>query len=345
MLKAERLRPSQLGEAETTAWSRMMAATPHLQRAFFSRGFALACEATHGHAHVTVLHESGRIRGFLPFQFPSPWHARVRLAERIGGELSDNAGLVAEPGLRVDPATLLRRCRLGGLFLTHLAEGQEAFGLDAPNWEIGHQIDLRDGSDAYFTALRATRKGFVQDTERRLRRAARDYGPLNFSFTPHPVRQDVLQLIERKRQQYQRTDVTDVFADPQRLRLLEVLAESAASDCLPVLTTLTAGDRVLAQHLGLRHQDVLSYWFPVYDPDAQKVSPGRLLLWHMLAQADTLGIRFVDRGEGDSEAKRDFSTGTSRFGRASLFARTMRGGIARLWQSAEWRLTRMRAGQ
>lgn len=343
MLKAEVLAPSRLGPAELQAWSQMVAATPHLQRAFFSHGFARACEMAHGLAHVGVLHESGAIRGFLPFQFRTPWHARLRLAERIGGELCDNAGLVAQSGFRIDPAILLRCCRLGGLFISHLPEEQEAFGLTAMAGRIGHHIDLSAGSAHYFAALAASRKSFVQDTERRLRRAARDYGPLVFTYVVRPERDAVLRLIEDKRQQYRRTGASDVFADPHRLRLIEVLLDLPASDCELVLTTLAAGERVLARHLGLLHAGVLSYWFPVYDTEAQKVSPGRLLLWHTIQQADTHGIRLVDRGEGDSEAKRDFSTGTTRFGQAYFSAGTPRAGLARLWQAAEWRLGKMQA--
>jgi hypothetical protein len=64
--------------------------------------------------------------------------------------------------------------------------------------------------------------------------------------------------------------------------------------------------RWLAGHFGLIHRDVLSYWFPVYDPAAKEVSPGRLLLWRTLQSADALGLRMIDRGEGDNQAKRDF---------------------------------------
>jgi CelD/BcsL family acetyltransferase involved in cellulose biosynthesis len=322
----------------------MTTATPHLQRAFFSPGFAKACEAAQPHVHVGLLHEGGRIRGFLPFQFRTSWHAHLRLAERIGGELSDHSGLVAQDGFQVDPSALLRCCGLGGLFLSHLPEGQEGFGITAAGWRIGHRIDLSGGSAGYFAALAEARKAFVQDTERRLRRAARDYGPLAFEFTVRPHCEAAARLIADKRQQYRRTGATDVFADGWQLRLVEALADLQATNCELVLTTLTAGDRVLARHLGLLHAGVLSYWFPVYDVEAQKVSPGRLLLWHTIMQSDSHGIRLIDRGEGDSEAKRDFSTGTARFGQAYLSAGTLRAGLAKLWQSAEWRLGRAHAG-
>jgi CelD/BcsL family acetyltransferase involved in cellulose biosynthesis len=342
MLRADVIAPSRLAPAELAVWSRMLHVTPHLRRAFFTPGFARACEAAHSRAYVMVLHDGGTVRAFLPFQFSSSWHARLRLAERIGGELCDNAGLIAEPGFAIDSTALLRCCGLGVLFITHLSEGQEAFGLIPGEWEIGHHIDLSAGSASYFAALRVNRKGFVQDTERRLRRAAREYGPLTFASVTRPEREEVMRLIADKRRQYQRTDTGDAFADPRRLRVIEALTEAPTPDCMPVLSTLTAGERVLARHLGLLHAGVLNYWFPVYDVAAQKISPGRLLLWHMIEQAENLGIRLIDRGAGDSEAKRDFSTGTTRFGLANFSAGTLRSGLARLGQAAEWRLDRLR---
>jgi len=320
----------------------MMAAMPELRRAFFSADFAHACELAHGRAFVGVLHEAGTIRGFLPFQFRSAWHRRVHLAERIGGELCDNAGLIAEAGFRAEPGHVLRLCRLGGLFITHLGAEQTGFGLMSSGSEIGHRIDLSGGGAGYFAALKIERKSFVQDTERRLRRADRQFGGLCFTATVRPDAPAIADLIAMKRQQYQRTQVADPFADPRRLRLIEVLADMASEQCEPLLTRLTANGRMLAQHFGLRHAGVLSYWFPVHDPEARQVSPGRLLLWHTIEQADALGITLVDRGEGDSEAKRDFSTGTALFGRASFFAATMRAPLARLFQVADWRFQRLR---
>lgn len=338
MLKAEVVRPSELGTAERAIWACMMATTPALQRAFFSVSFADACESAHQNAFVAVLHQNGAPVAFFPFQFRSVWHRRLGLAERIGGDLSDNAGLVAQPGFVVTPPELLRLASLSGLFVSHIAPGQEAFGLCFVTAELGHVIDLAQGSAAYFAKLSTGRKPLVQDTERRIRRAERDFGELRFVLNEDPSLDEVRELIRAKRAQYSRTGVADPFADERHGRLVETLAACRDETCRPSLASLHAGDRLLARHLGLRCNGMLNYWFPVYDPEAQKVSPGRLLLWNLLKQADSFGIRFIDRGEGDSEAKRDFSTGTQLFGRANWFAGTPRAAAARLWQAAEWRV-------
>jgi CelD/BcsL family acetyltransferase involved in cellulose biosynthesis len=345
MLKCDVIPPSRLGTTELTAWLQMLEATPHLQRAFFTPTFARACEAAGFRVRVGVLHEGGRLRGFLPFQFNSPWHAGIGLAERVGGEMSDNAGLIAEPDFVSDPVALLRSCGVNRLFVTHLAEGQEVFGLTAKERRIGHRIDLAKGSAAYFAMLASERRDFVQDTERRLRRAEREYGEVRFIDKLRPKPATVMELIARKRAQYLRSGAADIFTDPRRLRLIDELLAADAPDCRPLFTTMFAGRRWLAGHFGLIHRDVLSYWFPVYDPAAKQVSPGRLLLWRTLQSADALGLRMIDRGEGDNQAKRDFSTGTSRFGRVDWSSGAVRARVGGLCQAIGWRLAARRKAQ
>lgn len=339
-LDAEVKRPSELSAGERAAWLGLMAAVPSLRRAFFAPGFAEACEQAHGRARVAVLRQGGQTVGFFPFQYPSAWHRRLGLAERIGGELCDHAGAILRPGMRLDPATLLGLCRLGGLFISHLGAEQDALGLTAADWRTGHVIDLAEGSAAYFAALAAANKPFLLDTERRQRRMEKEYGAAEVRITTRPAASELDALIAAKRAQYARTAVGDPFADPAHQRLLHLLAGREDAACMPMLSTLTAGGRVLARHFGLIHAGVLSYWFPVYDPEASKVSPGRLLLWHTLRAADAHGIRLIDRGEGDSQAKRDFSTGEQRFGRASWYAGGWRGMLARGCQKLTWMLRR-----
>jgi CelD/BcsL family acetyltransferase involved in cellulose biosynthesis len=332
--------PAALDAAEREAWRSFQAATPSLARAFFAPSFAVACGRAWPDARVAVIREKGEIAAFFPFQFAGPWHRRLGLAERIGGAMSDHSGIVARPGFRIAPGELLRLCGIGALFIDHLSEGQAAFGLAAEESETGHLIDLANGPDAYLTALTAADRRFVADTERRLRRLEKDFGAVRFAITDRPAWDDVAAVIAAKRAQYERTGAGDVFAAPERVALLRALVEEREDDCLPLLATLSAGERVLARHLGLLHAGCLSYWFPVYDPAARAVSPGRILLWQTILAAGRHGIVLIDRGAGDSQAKRDFSTREQRFGRAMWQAGGLRAFGARALQSLAWRFGR-----
>ena len=159
-LRADVMRPSALGANELAVWHRMLETSPHLQRAFFAPSFALACERATECAYVAVLHADSVIRAFLPFQFKSTWHRRIRLAHRIGGGLSDNAGLIAWPDFRTTTARLLRLCGLASLDVSHLMEGQERFGVDAEWSDVSYVTDLCEGSESYFAGLLATESRF-----------------------------------------------------------------------------------------------------------------------------------------------------------------------------------------
>ena len=332
------LRPSALGAAELAAWRQMQLGSASLRRAFLSPTFAQACERANGRTYVAVLHQAGGIRGFFPFQFRTAWHERLRLAERIGGDLCDAAGVIACDALRLSSASLMRLCGLGSLVITHLIEDQMRFGLDAELWNVGHLIEIGRMPNAYFAAMTARNRNFVRDTERRLRRAEKAFGALNLVRLEQIPAPTIAGLIELKRQQYQRTHMPDAFAAERNVRLLAAMNEAPAPDCRLVMNRLEAGGRALAQHLGPQHHDVLSYWFPVYDPEAGDVSPGRLLLWLTIQRADEYGIALIDRGEGDAAHKRELATGSTRYGRATWSGRVARSIPARAWQSLEWRL-------
>jgi CelD/BcsL family acetyltransferase involved in cellulose biosynthesis len=334
------VRPSALGTSDIAAWHAMMQGLPFLQRGFYAPEFAIACERAHDLARVIILRNNEAPVAFFPFQYASPWHRLTGAGERIGGSLSDHAGLIASPGFRIDPGTLLDAVRLRAFFATHLAEGQAGFGLPGSDWRIGHVVDLRDGTDEYFQKLAQDRSDFARDTRRRLKRAEKDFGALDFVFDAEPA--VALDAIEAKRRQYARTGVGDVFQDDRNVAIIKALFEHSSSHCRPVVSVLRAGGKIIARHLGLMSGGVLSYWFPVYEPAARAVSPGRLLLWQIIEAATREGITLIDRGEGDSRAKQDFSTGVQRFGKAYWY----RGAVAlpaRLQMSLEWRIKARRA--
>jgi CelD/BcsL family acetyltransferase involved in cellulose biosynthesis len=76
-----------------------------------------------------------------------------------------------------------------------------------------------------------------------------------------------------------------------------------------VLSTLHAGDHLLAAHFGIRSGPVLHWWFPVYDPQFSALAPGWMLLRELVSAAPALGITRIDLGRGDDEYKRRAKTG------------------------------------
>ena len=338
-LEADVVRPSELGEADRTAWHALLESNIELRRAFLSPEYALACERAHGRARVVVFRREGRAVAFFPFQFGSHWHATAGSGESL--PMSDQAGLIAPRDFRMTPEALLASAGLNALYVKCLPEEQTAFGLTADQWEAGHVIDLAKGPEEYLKTLTADKPGVVREIERKLRRAQREFGEIDYAFDAAPTLAEAEVILEEKRKQYERTDAFDIFQIPDNRKIIAALFEEQSASCRPVISVLKAGDRILARHFGLLCGDVLSYWFPVYDTEAKGISAGRLLLWHMVAAARRDGVALIDLGEGDVRYKQEFSTFAPRYGTAYWYVRGLASLPARAQRSFVWRYRRM----
>jgi CelD/BcsL family acetyltransferase involved in cellulose biosynthesis len=134
----------------------------------------------------------------------------------------------------------------------------------------------------------------------------------------------------------------DWLAVPGRTKLLETLAAMREPDCSPMVSTLMFGDTWAAIHFGLRSGRTLHYWFPVYNPELMSYAPGRLLLHHVIMNAATANIDVIDRGEGESQAKRDFPSERHMFYAGVWHRPGVRSFIYRAFKSASWRLEHMK---
>ena len=66
---------------------------------------------------------------------------------------------------------------------------------------------------------------------------------------------------------------------------------------------LSAGERTVALFFGLIAYESLSSWFPTYDRELSRYSPGRMM-WHPLAEeAARRGITRLDLGYGQDQYK------------------------------------------
>jgi CelD/BcsL family acetyltransferase involved in cellulose biosynthesis len=329
-----------LTSEELAAWRELAAADPDLRSPFFSPAYTRAVAHARAGVRVCVLRREGRPVGFLPYQFQGKAQRTLGAAEPIGGEMTDAFGLVAAAGLELSSSELLRAADLHSLLFSHLPASQARIGLHGEQQELGLAIDFPGGGELWWRELRELRKAFVDKTERRERQLEETHGPLEFHFQSADRARDLAELIGMKREQYQRTAVRDVLAEPWRQRLLELLAVSDEPDCTGVLSTLRAGETFVAAHFGLRSGSLLHYWFPVYNPELSRYSPGRLLLKAILCAPREYGLASIDRGVGDTQAKREFAN-RERIYSSGLWQRPgWRAGAFRAFCSLSWRLAR-----
>ena len=91
--------------------------------------------------------------------------------------------------------------------------------------------------------------------------------------------------MELKRAQYAATGARDYFAEPDRLELLRRLLHTRDTDFGGILSTLHVGQHLWPRISASAPDQVLHWWFPVYDPEFAALAPGWILLRELVAAA------------------------------------------------------------
>lgn len=148
-----------------------------------------------------------------------------------------------------------------------------------------------------------TEKGAVRESRRRARRLERDVGPLCFQLRD-PSDEAFDACIAWKSEQFRSAGVESPLDDPREVELLRALVE----DGVGVVSSLRAGDRVIASHIGLDFGNTMHWWLPTYDRELRSLSPGRLLLEWVIQQCYERGDPVFDFLRGDADYKWIYAT-------------------------------------
>ena len=327
-----------LSEPELAAWRALHRGQGSRQWAFQSVGFASAVHETVAPVRVALLWCADELMGVLPMQRqPGRW-GRLGLHEPVGGHMADYAGLLATEGVHTSWSALLAGAGVPCFFFTHLDEHQLRLGLTGAQPRLGLRTRIHaESGTAHWAWLRNQDKKLVDDTERRERKLARDHGEVVFAMDSAHAEEDLQTLIAAKNAQYLRTGAKGgPLLQPCNQSLLAHLLANPGDGCRARLSTLKAGDKWVSGHFGLQSGSTLHYWFPVYGEDFAAYSPGRILFKHVILQSSVSGISLIDRGEGDTAAKRDFATETHQFLKG-LEAWGLRGQLVAVTQRLVWR--------
>jgi CelD/BcsL family acetyltransferase involved in cellulose biosynthesis len=327
-----------LPAAERKLWERLCLEASGHRTPFLSPAFTECVAAVRPYVYVAVIEEHGTPAAFFPFQYRTAMHRMLRIAEPVGGDMSDYSGLVAREGFQIASRELIRLCRLAYILIVHLEESQLAYGLQAARSERGHLIRMEEGGEAFWDNARRRDKKFVAELQRRERQLIAQYGPLRFCLAEKDWRGPLDHIIRQKSEQYIRTGKADLLAAAWRRNLLTKLAGCNEPTCTGIVSTLYAGSTWVASQVGLRHSDRLSYYFPVYNTGIHRFSPGSLLLKQIIDHSAGAGLTLIDRCSGDTQAKRDFSTDTHLLYRDAWFRPGARTALYRAGMSLKWRL-------
>ena len=294
----------ELGPAELEAWRAIQRGQESLSSAFLAPEFAQAVGRARPDARVAVVEDRSGYVGFFAFQEGSDKHGTP-----IGAGICDAQAFICRPELDWDPRWLVRACGLTSWQFDHLRTEQSQFGPFHRALHRSPVIDLTAGHDAFLATVATISKDVLAQVRRRRRKLAREIGPVVTTWSEAEALEPNRALFAWKSAQYAATGTWDRFEQPWIRDVLEDLQGSAAPDCAGVLATTRAGGRLAAVHLGLGALTSLSWWFPTYDPELGRFSPGLILLLDLAEFAAERGLSMVDLGRGEHGYKMRVSNG------------------------------------
>lgn len=292
------IRWQELSEGDSLQWERIRSSRPEFQTPFFSFAFARAVHATRGDVLVALLKHQGETVGYFP-------HHRVGTnIYPVGRRYNDAHGVIASAETEFTWSELL--AAIGG-------KGFEFHSLVGPDRHRMSPVNIAGTVGSYLTSLgddsRAALKRIEQEHRtmakqaQKTRKLEREIGTLRLEVDSKSSEQ-LANAIELKRAHYRRTNILDLFHTPWTQELVKNLARNPANEAHVMLSLLWAGDRVVASHIGFREGELLHYWFPAYDIQYRKYSPGSALFIELVRRASEHGIKAIDMGFGEQPYKR-----------------------------------------
>lgn len=290
---------AELSPAERALWAQFRAANPALYSPYFDLRYIEAAARVAPGAAVAVIRRHREVAAFLPFQ------RRGGLLQPLAAPLTDYHGLIAPAGAEIDLRQVVeqlgaRRFRFNGL-MDGAADGGEG-AVSRP----AMIADLSEGYDAYLEGRKAAGQwSAVRDKQRCLRQLTKAHGRATLTWSRDP---EVLRtLMDGKRDQMRRTGQHDVFSTPWTRELLEALLAIEAPDFGLRVAALEVDGRQIAAEVGLLSGETYHFWFPIYDRDFARFSPGALLSFETLKALAEQGVRHADFGPGAESYKKLFA--------------------------------------
>jgi len=331
-MKVTLLSGRELSDDLTAVWVRLQQTNPDLASPYFDPAFTKAVAAVRSDVEVAIIETNGRIVAFFPFE-----RERGRVGRPVGGIISDYHGLICAPDFRFSPRELLEQSRLIAWEFDHLPTSQLSFGPFQSCVDPSPQIDLSSGYDEYVRQRRKAGSEQIKKTFNLARRIERELGPLRFVAAATDGK-SLATVLDWKSHQYRQSGKADLFGSGWIREVVGRIFLTRADGCSGVLSLLYAGDRLVAGHFGMRSQQVWHYWFPSYDVEAAKYSPGLILLLKMVEHAPTTGVYTIDLGKGMSPYKERLMNSQSLLASGSLELPSWRKFRRRTWSTLRSRL-------
>lgn len=292
------VRPHSLCGPLLEDWERIRKSKPVFASPYFDVEFTKAVGRVRDDVRIAIAENDGDIVGILPFQEHKRGHAVP-----VGGLLNDWHGVMGDQS----PAILEKILKASKLksFKFHAIDnsndGLKKFYFREFN---SHYLDLSNGWEEY-RKWAFKNSSTIKRQGQKTRGLGREVGEVRFEFeSEDPLLLE--RLIELKRARYQNADTFDILGVPWASDVLREIHRIREPNFRGVLSALWAGDELIGCHFGMLTKGILHYWFPVYDPQYHRYSPGTEMLMQSAKSACDSGIRKLDLGYGDDAYKFKF---------------------------------------
>jgi CelD/BcsL family acetyltransferase involved in cellulose biosynthesis len=262
--------------------------------------------------HPEVIRTIGRFnpRVFVGFEEGSdgasvffPFERSTRLASFAGPvPMCDYQAFITPIGHPVVVSDLMRRWKLGTwTFENLIAPAEIVSQTTARVSTVSRRAVMREGFARYLAEMAGMGKS-MRKQETNLRLLTRDHGEVRFVSD---CRDDamLLAIFDWKAQRFNAGKSITLWVQ----KVVEALYGTRTADFSGMLSALYAGDRLVAAHFGVRSDRTLYYWFPAFNPEFGRYTPGGLLIYFLLQYLAAMRCDVLDFGPGGEKYKEYFT--------------------------------------
>jgi CelD/BcsL family acetyltransferase involved in cellulose biosynthesis len=193
---------------------------------------------------------------------------------------------------------------------------ERGFTVLAQDNQVLPYVGLAGGWEPYWAGRGGNLRKNLRSLANRARRAGLGAGEAGTEASVDALMSRLFALHEQR--WGQRGQASRYLEGTRRRRFLEELVIAACGEHRLWLPYLAAAGEVVAAALCFVDGAVIRYYLPAFDVSWARLSPGKLLLEHVLRTAAERGVREVDLGPGQDTYKAWWATGERHRARAML---------------------------
>ncbi len=293
---------TELTEPERDRW-RSLCTRPEFSSPFLHPEYVERLSPSRPQVEVAIFEQNDRF-GFFPFE-----RHPGGIGRPLGVKLADFQGIVCDGEIFFSESEFLKGVGLRCLHFDHLLP-MTPRPTGVVRADASPYLALEQGVEHYLKDRRAQGNRSLSQLPRKQRKLEREVGAVEFRWhDDDPIALE--RLFEWKSAQRERTETVNILDYPWVRGFLNELSQHQGPGVSGVLSTLRVNDQVVAAHLGIRTSTCLHYWFPAYDNEVSRYSPGQILLYQMAVKCEEQGIGRIDLGKGDDSYKDSFASGAT----------------------------------